>query len=63
MDFAIAARGGGGGERVSRYVGVCPAENLPVFKLQRLDCLFYYHGKRGCVNNSKSRGTSQAIKW
>ena len=28
--------GGGGG---SRYVGVCPGENLHVFKLQRLECL------------------------
>ena len=27
---------GGGG---SRYVGVCPGEYLPVFKLQRLECL------------------------
>ena len=27
-------RGGG-----SRYVGVCLGENLPVFKLQRLECL------------------------
>ena len=51
VDFAIAKscariadyianslRGGGG---VSRYVGVSPVENLPVFKLQRLECLHF----------------------
>ena len=34
---ANSSRGGGGGG--SRYVGICPGENLPVFKLQRLECL------------------------
>ena len=29
--------GGGGG--LSRYVGVFPGENLPILKLQRLECL------------------------
>ena len=31
--------GGGWGVGGSQYVGVCPRENLPVFKIQRLECL------------------------
>ena len=32
-------QGGGGQRQQSQYVGICPGENLPVFKLQRTECL------------------------
>ena len=40
-DYIANSLGGGGGGGVSRYVGVSPVENLPVFKLQRLECLHF----------------------
>ena len=40
----------GGGR--SQYVGVCPGENLPVFKIQRLESLLQLN--HGMQNNSSS---------